>query len=75
MELDIESITAINQHEEAHDFRESGGKVVQDISRFDQAGRARGNIHFGGKTITLTEDAWWGHPRSLVGDAAGALPR
>jgi hypothetical protein len=51
----------MNPHEEEHDLRESGGKVVQDISRFDQVGRARGTLQFGGKTVALTDDAWWAH--------------
>jgi hypothetical protein len=51
----------MNPHEEEHDLRESGGKVVQDISRFDQVGRARGTLQLGGKNISLTDDAWWGH--------------
>ncbi|HKV55416.1 MAG TPA: hypothetical protein VJN94_12330 [Candidatus Binataceae bacterium] len=61
MKLDIEWTGTMNPHEEEHDFRESGGKVVQDISRFDQVGRARGNLQVGGKKIELQEDAWWGH--------------
>jgi len=61
LRLDIEWTAAMNAHEEEHDRRESGGKVVQDISRFDQVGRARGTLQLGGKTISLTEDAWWGH--------------
>ena len=59
--LDIEWTATMNPHEEEHDFRESGGRVVQDISRFDQAGRSRGILQFGGKTISLDEENWWGH--------------
>ena len=79
MKLDVEWTASMNPHEEEHDFRQSGGKVVQDISRFDQAGRARGVVEFGGETIALNEDAWWGHRdrswgtrRPLRTDAAGA---
>src|SRR5580704_5044712 len=61
LRLDIEWTAAMNAHEEEHDRRESGGKVVQDISRFDQVGRARGTLQFGGKTISLTDDTWWAH--------------
>lgn len=61
LRLDLEWIAAMNPHEEEHDFRQSGGKVVQDISRFDQVGRVRGRLEFGGRTLTLSEDAWWGH--------------
>jgi hypothetical protein len=49
LQLDLEWTATMNPHEEEHDFRESGGRVVQDISRFDQAGRARGNVQFGGQ--------------------------
>ena len=59
--LDIEWTATMNPHEEEHDFRQSGGKIVQDISRFDQVGRALGTVKLAGKTITLNEDAWWGH--------------
>src|SRR5712691_5193408 len=61
LRLDVEWIAAMNPHEEEHDFRESGGKVVQDISRFDQAGRADGVLQFGGKTVRLDREGWWGH--------------
>ena len=39
LRLDLEWIASMNPHEEEHDFRQSSGKVVQDISRFDQVGR------------------------------------
>jgi hypothetical protein len=61
LRLDIEWTASMNPHEEEHDLREAGGKVVQDISRFDQVGRARGILQVGGKTISLTDDVWWGH--------------
>jgi hypothetical protein len=61
LRLNAEWIAAMNPHEEEHDFRESGGKVVQDISRFDQAGSVRGTLEVAGKTIALSDDAWWGH--------------
>jgi hypothetical protein len=61
LRLDLGWIASMNPHEEEHDRRESGGKVVQDITRFDQAGRVRGVLEFGGKTIKLSDDAWWGH--------------
>ena len=61
MSFDIEWSAAMNPHEEEHDFRQSNGRVVQDISRFDQAGRARGALRIPGKTVSLGEDAWWGH--------------
>ena len=59
--LDAEWIASMNPHEEEHDFRESGGKVVQDISRFDQVGRVRGTLQVDGKTLSLDEDTWWAH--------------
>ena len=61
LRLDLEWTAAMNPHEEEHDFRESGGKTVQDISRFDQAGRARGVLQVDGATITLDEQHWWSH--------------
>ena len=61
LRLDAEWIATMNPHEEEHDFRESGGKVVQDISRFDQVGRMRGLLEVAGKKLELTEDAWWTH--------------
>ncbi|MGH8014488.1 MAG: hypothetical protein ACREQ4_18520, partial [Candidatus Binataceae bacterium] len=61
LRLDLEWLASMNPHEEEHDFRQSGGKVVQDISRFDQVGRVRGNLQFGGKTFALSEDRWWAH--------------
>lgn len=61
LRLDLEWTATMNPHEEEHDFRESGGKVVQDISRFDQVGRVKGILEVAGQTITLSEDAWWGH--------------
>ncbi|MGH7840244.1 MAG: hypothetical protein ACREQT_01825 [Candidatus Binataceae bacterium] len=82
LRLDLEWIASMNPHEEEHDRRESGGKVVQDITRFDQAGRVRGVLEFAGKTIRLSEDAWWGHRdrswgtrRPLRTDASGAAKR
>jgi hypothetical protein len=51
----------MNPHEEEHDFRKSNGRVVQDISRFDQAGRASGVLTIPGRTVTLREDDWWTH--------------
>jgi hypothetical protein len=59
--FDIEWTATMNPHEEEHDFRRSNGRVVQDISRFDQLGRARGNLAIPGKQVVLTEDKWWGH--------------
>ncbi len=75
LRLDIEWTASMNPHEEEHDLRESGGKVVQDIARFDQVGRARGTLQFGGKTISLTEDAVVGASRSLMGHAPSAAHR
>jgi hypothetical protein len=61
LRLDIEWTASMNPHEEEHDFRQSGGVVVQDISRFDQAGRAAGFLEVAGKRVTLDTDGWWGH--------------
>src|SRR2546421_731167 len=61
LRLDVEWTARMNPHEEEHDFRESGGKIVQDISRFDQAGRAQGIVQVDGKTIRLDRESWWGH--------------
>jgi hypothetical protein len=61
LRLDLEWSAAMNPHEEEHDFRESAGKVVQDISRFDQVGRVSGAMQFAGKTVSLDKDSWWGH--------------
>ena len=61
LRLDAQWIATMNPHEEEHDFRESGGKVVQDISRFDQVGRLRGTLEVAGKRLWLGEDEWWGH--------------
>jgi hypothetical protein len=61
MSFDIEWTATMNPHEEEHDFRRSNGRVVQDIARFDQVGRARGTLQIPGKTVALTEDTWWGH--------------
>lgn len=61
LRLDLEWTAAMNPHEEEHDFRESGGKVVQDISRFDQAGRTRGTLQLDGTTIALDDENWWSH--------------
>jgi hypothetical protein len=57
----VEWTATMNSHEEEHDFRENGGRVVQDISSFDQTGRARGMIQFGGKKILRDEENWWEH--------------
>ncbi|MGD0291151.1 MAG: hypothetical protein ABSC63_16025 [Candidatus Binataceae bacterium] len=59
--FDIVWTATMNPHEEEHDFRQSNGRVVQDISRFDQAGRARGVLSIPGKRVTLNENDWWGH--------------
>src|SRR5215475_919082 len=61
LRMDVEWTATMNPHEEEHDFRESGGKVVQDIARFDQVGRVRGVLELEGRTITLSDDAWWAH--------------
>jgi len=61
LRLDLEWTAAMNPHEEEHDFRASGGKTVQDISRFDQAGRAQGILQIDGATIALDQESWWGH--------------
>ncbi len=59
--FDIEWTATMNPHEEEHDFRRSNGSVVQDISRFDQVGRARGHLQIPGESVTMTESNWWGH--------------
>src|SRR5580704_323339 len=59
--FDIVWSATMNPHEEEHDFRKSNGRVVQDISRFDQACRARGTLSIPGKTVRLNESDWWGH--------------
>lgn len=59
--FDITWSASMNPHEEEHDFRRSNGRVVQDISRFDQVGRASGTLRLPGLSATLTEQAWWGH--------------
>jgi hypothetical protein len=61
MTFDIEWIATMHPHEEEHDFRRSNGRVVQDISRFDQAGRARGTLEIPGRTFALDEATWWAH--------------
>jgi hypothetical protein len=61
LRLDLEWTATMNPHEEEHDFRESGGKTVQDISRFDQAGRAQGILQIDGARIALDQEGWWGH--------------
>ncbi|HZP46351.1 MAG TPA: hypothetical protein VFB15_11945 [Candidatus Binataceae bacterium] len=82
LRADLEFVASMNPHEEEHDFRQSGGKVVQDISRFDQVGRVRGELRFGDHTLKLTEDAWWAHRdrswgtrRPLRTDASDAKSR
>jgi hypothetical protein len=59
--FDIEWTATMNPHEEAHDFRRSNGRVVQDIARFDQVGRARGVLQIPGHRFDLTPESWWGH--------------
>ncbi|MDO8431171.1 MAG: hypothetical protein Q7S58_02045 [Candidatus Binatus sp.] len=59
--FDIEWTATMNPHEEEHDFRRSNGRVVQDISRFDQVGRARGQLRIPGKQVAMTESNWWSH--------------
>jgi len=61
LRLDVEWAATMNPHQEEHDFRQSCGKVLQDISRFDQAGRVSGVLQLAGKKIALNQDAWWGH--------------
>jgi len=48
---------------------------VQDISRFDQVGRARGTLPIGGKSISLADDAWWGTSRTAPGAPPSAAHR
>jgi hypothetical protein len=61
LRLDLQWTATMNPHEEEHDYRESGGRVVQDIARFDQAGRASGTLEVDGKTMVLEENSWWAH--------------
>ena len=61
IDFDIVWSATMNPHEEEHDFRKSNGRVVQDISRFDQAGRARGILNIPGTSVTLREQDWWTH--------------
>lgn len=61
LRMNLEWRATMNPHEEEHDFRQSGGKVVQDISRFDQVGRVRGVLEVAGKKIELSEENWWAH--------------
>jgi hypothetical protein len=61
LRLEVEWTARTKPHEEEHDFRESGGKIVQDISRFDQAGRVEGILQFADKTIRLNQENWWAH--------------
>lgn len=79
LRADLEFVASMNPHEEEHDFRQSGGKIVQDISRFDQVGRVHGTLEFGGKKIVLNEQDWyahrdrsWGTRRPLRTDASDA---
>lgn len=59
--FEIEWTATMNPHEEEHDFRRSNGRVVQDISRFDQVGRASGTLRIPGHTFALTPATWMGH--------------
>jgi hypothetical protein len=61
IKFDIEWTGAMNPHQEERDHRESGGKVVQDITRFDQVGRARGTLELPNLRLALSEQDWWGH--------------
>jgi hypothetical protein len=59
--FNLEWTATMNPHEEEHDFRRSNGRIVQDISRFDQVGRVQGSMQIPGKQVTLHKDTWWGH--------------
>ncbi len=77
--FDIEWAATMNPHEETHDFRRSNGRVVQDIARFDQVGRATGALSIPGHTFALTPETWfchrdrsWGTRRPLRTEAGNA---
>ncbi|MCS6927106.1 MAG: hypothetical protein NZ578_14525 [Candidatus Binatia bacterium] len=60
LSFDIEWEGKFNPHEEEHHYRRRAGKVVEDLCRYSQVGRARGRITLpGGKTLILTPDYWF----------------
>jgi hypothetical protein len=46
--------------EEPHFLRMSGPRRVMDYTRMTQHGRMSGTLTVGGRTHTVTPDAWWG---------------
>lgn len=61
LSFDIEWAAAFNPHEEDHHYRRRTGKLVEDLSRYSQLGRAHGTITLpGGKTFTLDPKKWLG---------------
>lgn len=61
LSFDIEWEARLNPHEEEHHYRRRAGKVVEDLSRYSQLGRASGTITLPtGKTVTLDPQQWFG---------------
>jgi hypothetical protein len=58
--FDIEWEASFNPHEEDHHYRRRAGKVVEDLCRYSQLGRARGAIQLPtGRMLTLDPNHWF----------------
>jgi hypothetical protein len=60
LSFDVEWEARFNPHEEEHHYRRRAGKVVEDLCRYSQLGRARGTIKLpGGQVLTLDPQHWF----------------
>ena len=61
LSFDIDWEGTFNPHEEEHHYRRRAGRIVEDLNRYSQLGRARGTLTLpGGKTLTLDPTKWLG---------------
>lgn len=59
LSFDVELVASAAPHEEATHFRRRAGRVVEDLARYQQAGRMSGWLEVAGKRYEVTPENWW----------------
>ncbi len=58
--FDVEYVSDLNPHEEAHRQVRRRNRVMEDLVRYQQAGRYSGWVEVAGKRYELDPAKWWG---------------
>lgn len=58
---EVEFEGRMHPHEEVPQFARSRGRIIENICRFGQTGRAKGWVKIEGKTYEIKPDTWWAH--------------